>query len=68
MALPPLSTEQLTIILESTPSAPVLYDVLSKYEPEACFLSTDDTRNENADLLGYFYSSFFITNLLVDQM
>ncbi|GIK07439.1 hypothetical protein Aspvir_003104 [Aspergillus viridinutans] len=66
MDLPPLSQEQLSTVLATARSASELYEALSQYEGPACFLSTSNS--EEADLLSLFYSSFFFSHLLLDDI
>ena len=68
MDLPRLSVENISKFIESAPSASGLFDTLSQYETQACLTWTDPPRNEDFEVLGTFYASFFITHLLTDQM
>lgn len=68
MALQPLSLEQLAKVLSETPTPEGLYDILSKYENEACLLFTDTEVTGDAKLLSTFYTSFLISHLVTDQM
>ena len=65
MSLPPLSQEQLSTILTSAGTASELYESLSQYEGEALLLSDS---NGNAEFLSLFYSAFFFSHLLVEEM
>lgn len=62
--LPPLSVEQLSKLVTSNAPPSQLFEILSQYETDACLLSIDT----DAGLLSLFYSSFFITHLLTEQM
>lgn len=66
MDLPPLSQKQLSTVLATARSSAELYETLSQYEGPACFLSTSNS--EEAELLSLFYSSFFFSHLLLDDM
>ncbi|PYI06212.1 hypothetical protein BO78DRAFT_397398 [Aspergillus sclerotiicarbonarius CBS 121057] len=66
MDLPPLSDEQLALVVASAQSPANLYSTLSDYETEACLLSTKD--GKQAELLSLYYSTFFFSHLLTDQI
>ncbi|RAL01561.1 CSN8/PSMD8/EIF3K family protein [Aspergillus ibericus CBS 121593] len=66
MDLPPLSREQLAAVVASAQSPTELYSTLSEYESEACLLSTSDATQ--AELLSLYYSTFFFSHLLTDQI
>ncbi|GFF73121.1 COP9 signalosome complex subunit 8 [Aspergillus udagawae] len=66
MDLPPLSQEQLSTVLATARSSSELYETLSQYECPACFLSTSNS--EEAEILSLFYSSFFFSHLLLDDI
>ncbi|PWY72489.1 COP9 signalosome subunit 8 [Aspergillus sclerotioniger CBS 115572] len=66
MDLPPLSQNQLAAVVASAQSPTELYSTLSEYEGEACLLSTKD--GEQAGLLSRYYSTFFFSHLLTDQI
>ncbi|BDD57860.1 hypothetical protein MPDQ_001048 [Monascus purpureus] len=68
MDLSPLSAEQLSEVIESASSSEQLFDNLSQYEMKACFMSSDPPRNEDSEVLSFFYTSFFIAHLLTDQI
>ncbi|RHZ51992.1 CSN8/PSMD8/EIF3K family protein [Aspergillus thermomutatus] len=66
MDLPPLSQKQLSAVLALARSSSELYETLSQYEGPACFLSMSNS--EEAELLSLFYSSFFFSHLLLDDI
>lgn len=66
MDLPPLSKEQLSVVLKSSRSPTELYNILVEYEGEAYLMSTSDSNV--SELLSLFYSTFFFAHLLTDQM
>ncbi|KAL4977798.1 CSN complex subunit 8 [Aspergillus desertorum] len=66
MDLPPLSLDQLSAVIAAAPAPADLYTLLSDYEEQACLLSTTDI-NER-DLLLEFYTIFFFSHLLTDQI
>ncbi|KAL4911855.1 COP9 signalosome [Aspergillus aurantiobrunneus] len=66
MDLPPLSLDQLSAVLAAAPTPADLYTTLSDYEEQACLLPTSSP-NEKAVLVD-FYTSFFISHLLTDQI
>ncbi|KAF7594236.1 hypothetical protein BBP40_009788 [Aspergillus hancockii] len=66
MDLPPLSKDQLSAVLKSSRSPTELYNTLVEYESEAYLLSVADS-NE-AELLSLFYSTFFFSHLLTDEI
>lgn len=64
MDLPPLTNEKLSALLGSSRSPAERFEILADYEAEACLMEgTGDV-----ELLGAFYSGYFITHLLVDEM
>ncbi|PWY89357.1 COP9 signalosome complex subunit 8 [Aspergillus heteromorphus CBS 117.55] len=66
MDLPPLSQQQLAAIVTSASTPAELYRTLSDYEAEACLLSSQDSNQ--AELLSLYYSTFFFSHLLTDQI
>ncbi|KAL2862120.1 COP9 signalosome [Aspergillus pseudodeflectus] len=63
MDLPPLSLDQLFAVL-STALTPVdLHSILSDYEEQACLISPKEV-----ELLSAFYTIFFFSHLLTDQI
>ncbi|KAL4996558.1 CSN complex subunit 8 [Aspergillus recurvatus] len=66
MDLPPLSLDQLSAVIAAAPTPADLYTLLSNYEEQAYLLSTTDP-NER-DLLLEFYTVFFFSHLLSDQI
>ncbi|KAE8150979.1 COP9 signalosome [Aspergillus avenaceus] len=63
MDLPPLSKEQLVAVLTSSRSPTELYDTLAKYETTACLID-----GKESELLSLYYSIFFFSHLLTDQI
>ena len=66
MDLPPLSLDQLSAVIAAAPTPTGLYTSLSDYEEQACLLSATDPSEK--DLLLEFYTAFFFSHLLTDQM
>ncbi|KAL4986911.1 CSN complex subunit 8 [Aspergillus falconensis] len=66
MDLPPLSPDQLSALITAAPTPADLYTSLSEYEEQACLLST--TVPNERDLLLEFYTVFFFSHLLTDQI
>ncbi|KAI9373165.1 COP9 signalosome [Aspergillus egyptiacus] len=66
MDLPPLSLDQLSAVVAAAPTPADLYTSLSDYEEQACFLSS--TTPPEAEVLVYFYTAFFFSHLLTDQI
>lgn len=66
MDLPPLSLDQLSAVIAAAPAPADLYTSLSDYEEQACLLPT--TTADTGDLLVDFYTAFFFSHLLTDQM
>ncbi|KAL4784238.1 COP9 signalosome [Aspergillus varians] len=66
MDLPPLSLDQLSAVLAAAPTPADLYTSLSDYEEQACLLST--TPPNERELLVAFYTAFFFSHLLTDQI
>ncbi|OQE44229.1 hypothetical protein PENCOP_c002G07058 [Penicillium coprophilum] len=64
MDLPPLTMELLSQLVASNAPPSQLYEALSRYELQACLLSTGG----DSTLLSLFYSSFFLVHLLTDQV
>ena len=64
----PLSKEQLTSVLSSGLPSGELFTILSEYEDEACLLFTPQGVSGDPELLSLFYSAFFISHLLIDEM
>ncbi|KAJ5178054.1 COP9 signalosome subunit CSN8 [Penicillium coprophilum] len=64
MDLPPLTMELLSQLVASNAPPSQLYEALSRYELQACLLSTSG----DSTLLSLFYSSFFLVHLLTDQV
>ncbi|KAL2814796.1 COP9 signalosome [Aspergillus granulosus] len=63
MDLPQISLDQLSAVL-STVSTPVdLYNTLSDYEEQACLIPPKEV-----ELLSVFYTLFFFSHLLTDQI
>ncbi|KAB8230199.1 CSN8/PSMD8/EIF3K family protein [Aspergillus alliaceus] len=63
MGLPPLSKDQLSAVLTSSRSPTELYNTLLEYESEACLKPSNES-----ELLSLFYSTFFFSHLLTDQI
>jgi COP9 signalosome complex subunit 8 len=63
MDLPPLSLDQLFAVLSTAPTPADLYKILSDYEEQACLISPKEV-----ELLSAFYTIFFFSHLLTDQM
>ncbi|KAL4872200.1 hypothetical protein BDV12DRAFT_162474 [Aspergillus spectabilis] len=66
MDLSPLSIDQLSAALIAAPTPADLYTSLSDYEEQACLLPT--TNPEEKELLSAFYTAFFFSHLLTDQI
>ncbi|KAL5337822.1 COP9 signalosome subunit 8 [Aspergillus crustosus] len=66
MDLPPLSFDQLSTVLAVAPTPADLYTSLSDYEEQACLIST--TTLDEKELLSAFYTAFFFSHLLTDQI
>ncbi|KAL6239376.1 CSN complex subunit 8 [Aspergillus navahoensis] len=66
MDLPPLSLDQLSAVIIAAPTPADLYTSLSDYEEQACLLSPAD--HKERDLLLEFYTAFFFSHLLTDQI
>ncbi len=66
MDLPPLSLDQLSAVIAAAPTPADLYTSLSDYEEQTCLLPT--TTANTRDLLVDFYTAFFFSHLLTDQM
>ncbi|KAL2824499.1 COP9 signalosome [Aspergillus cavernicola] len=62
---PPLSLNQLSALLEAAPSPDDLYTSLSDYEEQACLLASQP---DEVELLVDFYTAFFFSHLLTDQI
>ncbi|KAL2854292.1 COP9 signalosome [Aspergillus pseudoustus] len=63
MDLPPLSLDQLSAVLSTVPTSADLYNTLSDYEEQACLISAKEV-----ELLSVFYTTFFFSHLLTDQI
>lgn len=61
-----LSLEQISTALTEAAHPSDLYDTLAKYECPALFLST--ANHKESEVLSVFYSTFFFSHLLTDQM
>jgi COP9 signalosome complex subunit 8 len=72
MELPPLSTEQLEQLAASNLPPSQLFEILSRYESDACLIAVGcglpESGGGNPELLSLFYSSFFFAHLLTKQM
>ncbi|EAW15125.1 CSN8/PSMD8/EIF3K family protein [Aspergillus clavatus NRRL 1] len=66
MNLPPLSQEQLAAVFTSARTPSELYETLAQYEAQACLLSTPNSKE--TELLSLFYSMFFFSHLLLDDI
>ncbi|KAL4802911.1 COP9 signalosome [Aspergillus unguis] len=66
MDIPPLSLDQLSAVLTAASTPADLYTSLSDYEEQACLLQNKTP--EEQDLLINFYTSFFFSHLLTDQI
>ncbi|KAG2415692.1 hypothetical protein HFD88_006883 [Aspergillus terreus] len=66
MDLPPLSPDQLSAVLNAARSPAELHETLSAYETQACLLSISD--GNQSDLISLFYSTFFFSHLLNDEI
>ncbi|KAL3475362.1 COP9 signalosome [Aspergillus californicus] len=66
MEFPPLSLDQLSAVLTAAPTPADLYTSLSDYEEQACLLSP--TPSNEAELLIEYYTTFFFSHLLTDQI
>ncbi|OJJ88859.1 CSN8/PSMD8/EIF3K family protein [Aspergillus glaucus CBS 516.65] len=65
MDLPPLSQEQLSLILSSAATPSKLYDTLSQYEGQVLLLADS---NGDPELLSLFYSFFLFSHLLIEEL
>ncbi|KAL3465367.1 COP9 signalosome [Aspergillus heterothallicus] len=63
MDLPPLTLEQLSAVLPTITTPTDLFDVLSDYEEQACLIPPNEI-----ELLSVFYTTFFFSHLLTDQI
>lgn len=72
MELPPLTMEQLSQLVASNAPPSQLFEALSRYELQACLISTgvnsSNAGSGDSTLLSLFYSSFFLVHLLTDQV
>ncbi|KAJ6184380.1 hypothetical protein N7519_005681 [Penicillium mononematosum] len=72
MELPPLTMEQLSQLVASNAPPSQLFEALSRYELQACLISTGsngpNAGGDGSTLLSMFYSSFFLVHLLTDQV
>ncbi|KAJ5969234.1 hypothetical protein N7501_005482 [Penicillium viridicatum] len=72
MELPPLTMEQLSQLVASNAPPSQLFEALSRYELQACLISTggnsSNTGSGDSTLLSLFYSSLFLVHLLTDQV
>ncbi|KAF9253143.1 hypothetical protein DTO013E5_469 [Penicillium roqueforti] len=72
MELPLLTTEHLSKLVASNAPPSQLFEALSRYELQACLISTRgdsaNTGGSDSTLLSLFYSSFFLIHLLTDQV
>lgn len=72
MELPPLSVEQLSQLAASNVPPSQLFEILSRYELDACLMSAGSGNAEigggDPQLLSLFYSSFFFAHLLTKQV
>lgn len=72
MELPPLTMEQLSQLVASNAPPSQLFETLSRYELQACLISTGgnspNTGGGDSTLWSLFYSSFFLVHLLTDQV
>ncbi|KAJ5204137.1 COP9 signalosome subunit CSN8 [Penicillium cinerascens] len=72
MELPPLSTAQLEQLAASNLPPSQLFEILSRYESDACLMVADsghpDASGGDPQLLSLFYSSFFFAHLLTNQV
>ncbi|KAL2869975.1 CSN8/PSMD8/EIF3K family protein [Aspergillus lucknowensis] len=66
MDAPPLSQDRLSAVLAAAPSPADLYTSLSDYEEQACLIPT--THSKEVELLSAFYTAFFFSHLLTDQI
>ncbi|KXG47583.1 COP9 signalosome, subunit CSN8 [Penicillium griseofulvum] len=64
MELPPLTLEVLSQLVASNAPPSQLFEALSRYELQACLMSTGG----DSTLLSLFYTSFFLVHLLTDQV
>jgi COP9 signalosome complex subunit 8 len=64
MELPPLTLELLSQLVASNAPPSQLFEALSRYELQACLMSTGG----DSTLLSLFYTSFFLVHLLTDQV
>lgn len=67
MELPPFSIEQLSQLAASNTPPSQLFEILSRYEPEACLMAAG-AGHADPQLLSLFYSSFFFAHLLAEQV
>ncbi|KAJ5952394.1 uncharacterized protein N7479_010807 [Penicillium vulpinum] len=67
-----LTIEQLSQLVVSNAPPSQLFEALSRYELQACIISTGvgshNTSSSDSTLLSLFYSSFFLVHLLTDQV
>lgn len=72
MELPPLSTAQLEQLAASNLPPSQLFEILSRYESDACLMTVGsghpETGGGDPQLLSLFYSSFFFARLLTNQV
>ncbi|CAG8039283.1 unnamed protein product [Penicillium olsonii] len=72
MELPPLTMEQLSMLVASNSPPSQLFEALTEYEQEACLMTETGGKKEvirgDIQLLSLFYSSFFFVHLLTDQV
>ncbi|KAL4883661.1 COP9 signalosome [Aspergillus karnatakaensis] len=66
MDLPELSLDQLSAVLTAAPTPADLYTTLSDYEEQALLIST--TNPAKRELLTTYYTNFFFSHLLTDQI
>ncbi|KAI9681219.1 MAG: hypothetical protein M1817_002501 [Caeruleum heppii] len=67
----PLSVARLTALISAPPSslsAADLAEILTDYEAEACLLFTEDPGADVIKLLLLFYSSFFASLMLTNDL
>lgn len=72
MELPTLSIEHLKQLDWSNLPPSQLFEILARYESDACIMAAGSGHPENgsddSQLLSLFYSSFFFAHLLTKQM
>jgi COP9 signalosome complex subunit 8 len=72
MELPTLSIEHLKQLDSSNLPPSQLFEILARYESDACIMtagsSHPETDSDDSQLLSLFYSSFFFAHLLTKQM